>query len=89
MQELIARINRTTNEKRALILRCLTEANSIRATVRLTGASKNTIAKLVVVFGEFAASYKDKMMRDLPCTDLQLDEIWALRLQGEEQGDID
>lgn len=70
-------MNRTATEKRAMIIRCLTEGNSIRATVRLTGASKNTITKLIVEFGEFAAWYQDKMLRNLPCTDLQLDEIWA------------
>ncbi len=43
----------------------------------MTGASKNTITKLVVEFGEFAAWYQDKMLRNLPCKDLQLDEIWA------------
>ena len=60
-----------------MILRCLTEGNSIRSTVRMTGSSKNTITKLVVEFGEFAAWYQDKMLRNLPCKDLQLDEIWA------------
>jgi IS1 family transposase len=70
-------MNRTATEKRAMIIKCLTEGNSIRATVRMTGASKNTIIKLVVEFGEFAAWFQDKMLRNLPCTDLQLDEIWA------------
>ena len=69
-------MNRTASEKRAMIVRCLTEGNSIRSTVRMTGASKNTITKLVVEFGEFAAWYQDKMLRNLPCKDLQLDEIW-------------
>lgn len=70
-------MNRTGTQKRAMIIRCLTEGNSIRSTVRMTGASKNTITKLVVEFGEFAAWYQDKMLRNLKCTDLQLDEIWA------------
>ena len=60
-----------------MILKCLTEGNSIRATVRMTGASKTTILKLVEEFGEFSAWFQDKMLRDLQCTDLQLDEIWA------------
>ena len=70
-------MNRTATAKRAMILKCLTEGNSIRATVRMTGAAKNTVTKLIVEFGEFAAWYQDKMLRDLPCTDLQLDEIWT------------
>lgn len=60
-----------------MIIRCLTEGNSIRSTVRMTGAAKNTVGKLVVEFGEFAAWYQDKMLRNLQCTDLQLDEIWS------------
>ena len=43
----------------------------------MTGSAKNTVTKLVVDFGEFAVWYQDKMLRDLPCKDLQLDEIWA------------
>jgi IS1 family transposase len=70
-------MSRTANDKRAMIIRCLTEGNSIRSTVRMTGAAKNTVTKLVVDFGEFAAWYQDKMLRNLPCKDLQLDEIWA------------
>ncbi len=70
-------MNRTGTEKRAMIIRCLTEGNSIRSTVRMTGAAKNTVTKLVVEFGEFAAWYQDKTLRNLKCTDLQLDEIWA------------
>lgn len=70
-------MNRLDVEKRALILKCLTEGNSMRATSRLTGASKTTITKLVCEFGEFASWFQDKIFVDLPCTDIQLDEIWS------------
>ena len=60
-----------------MVLKCLTEGNSIRATVRMTGAAKNNITKLIVEFGEFAAWFQNKMPLDLQCTDLQFDEIWA------------
>jgi IS1 family transposase len=60
-----------------MILRCLTEGNSVRTTSRLTGASKTTILKLVEEFGEFAAWYQDKLLVNLPCKDIQLDEIWS------------
>lgn len=43
----------------------------------MTGAAKNTVTKLVVEFGEFAAWYQDKTLRNLKCTELQLDEIWS------------
>lgn len=70
-------MNRLDTAKRALILRCLTEGNSVRATTRLTGASKTTVLKLVAEFGEFAEWYQDKELVDLPCTDVQIDEIWS------------
>jgi IS1 family transposase len=49
---------------------------SIRATVRITGAAKNTITKLVVDLGEACADYQDRTLVDLPCKTLQCDEIW-------------
>jgi IS1 family transposase len=70
-------MNRLTTEKRAQITGCLVEGNSIRATVRMTGASKNTITKLLVDLGGACADYQDRVLRDLPCTTLEVDEIWA------------
>ena len=70
-------MNRLSVEKRAMILKCLTEGNSIRATVRLTGASKTTIMKLIVEFGEFAAWFQNDQLVNLPCKDVQIDEIWS------------
>jgi IS1 family transposase len=70
-------MNRLTTEKRAQIVGSLVEGNSIRATVRMTGAAKNTIAKLLVDLGAACADYQDRVMRDLPCRTIQCDEIWA------------
>jgi IS1 family transposase len=55
----------------------MVEGNSIRAIVRMTGASKNTIVKLLEDAGEAFSAYQDRALRDLPCKRLQLDEIWA------------
>ena len=70
-------MNRLTTEKRAQIVGSLVEGNSIRATVRMTGAAKNTVVKLLVDLGAACADYQDRTMRDLPCTNVQCDEIWA------------
>lgn len=70
-------MNKLSTEKRALILRCLVEGNSIRATVRLTGASKNTISKLLVEVGEACNVYQDKYLVNLNCKRVQVDEIWS------------
>lgn len=45
---LLFRTDRGTTSKRADIIRCLVEGNSIRSTVRITGAAKNTVTKLLV-----------------------------------------
>lgn len=70
-------MNRKSTKERAQILNCLVEGNSIRSTVRLTGASKNTIVKLLADVGEACAWYQDKHLKNLPCTKIQVDEIWS------------
>jgi IS1 family transposase len=44
---------------------------------RLTGCSKNTVAKLLVEAGHACAAYQDKALRKLPCKRVQMDEIWS------------
>jgi hypothetical protein len=70
-------MNRLSTQKRAQIVGCLVEGNSIRATVRMTGAAKNTITKLLVDLGEACAEYQDGALVDLPCKVVEADEIWA------------
>jgi IS1 family transposase len=72
-----SRSNRLTREQRAQILRMLCEGQSIRAITRITGASKNTVAKLLVDAGIACAAYQDRVLRNLPCKKVQVDEIWA------------
>jgi hypothetical protein len=71
------KMNRLSTEKRAMILRCLVEGNSIRSTVRITGATKNTVLKLLVDAGKACAEYQNKTLRNLTCKRLQVDEIWS------------
>ena len=70
-------MNRLSTEKRAQVIGCLVEGMSIRATVRITGAAKNTVTKLLVDLGQACSDYQDRVLRDLPCKRLQFDEIWA------------
>jgi IS1 family transposase len=70
-------MNRLSTEQRAQIVAALVEGNSIRATVRMTGAAKNTITKLLVDLGAACSEYQDRVLRDLPCTTIECDEIWA------------
>jgi IS1 family transposase len=70
-------MNQLSSEKRTQIVAALVEGCSIRSTVRMTGASKNTIAKLLVELGTACAEYLNKSLVKLPCKRIQVDEIWS------------
>jgi IS1 family transposase len=70
-------MNKLPRETRARILHLLCEGNSIRAITRLTGASKTTVTKLLVDAGAAAAWYQDRVLRNIECKRLQVDEIWG------------
>ena len=55
----------------------MVEGNSIRATVRMTGAAKNTIVKLLADVGSACLDYQDQALRNLTCKRIQCDEIWS------------
>jgi transposase-like protein len=60
-----------------LALSLLTQGMSIRATERTTGLHRDTICKLVVLFGEACKRFLDQRMRGLTLTHLQFDEQWT------------
>src|SRR5437016_1416393 len=69
-------MNKLTIAKRAQIVSALVEGNSLRATSRMTGASKVTILRLLEALGPACVSYQDKALRNLTCKRIQCDEIW-------------
>src|SRR5215210_2321807 len=85
-------MNRLSTEKRAQIVGCLVEGNSIRATCRMTGAAKNTVARLLVEVGEACRSYQYRHLRNLTAKRVQCDEIWSFcgakqkRVEGGAKG---
>ncbi len=72
-----SQMEKLTTQKRAMVLHCLIEGNSIRATSRLTGVAKGTIAKLFEQAGEACLAYQSEHLKNLPCKVLQLDEVWS------------
>ena len=70
-------MNRLSVEERAKVVNCLIEGCSLRSTVRLTGVAKKTVSRILVEVGEACAAYHDKIMRNLPCKTIQVDEIWS------------
>lgn len=70
-------MNRLSDEKRAAILRFLTEGMAVRATARLVGCAKATVFKLLVEAGEFCSIYWDHVLRALTPSRIESDEIWS------------
>ena len=70
-------MNRLSIERRAKIIGCLVEGNSLRATARITDSAKNTVIKFLADIGQACADYQDKTLRNLKCKRLQCDELWS------------
>ncbi len=77
-------MNRLSSEERTRILHLLCEGQSIRAVTRLTGASKNTVTKLLIDAGKACAAYHDEHVRDLTSKRIQVDEIWSFTYAKEK-----
>jgi IS1 family transposase len=73
-------MNKLSPSKRAAVLSCLVDGNSIRATSRITGVAKGTILRLLESAGKVCAEYQDAVLRNLPCRRIQADEIWSFVL---------
>lgn len=67
-------MNKTPNDRRALILKCLTDGMSLRATCRVTGASMGTLLRLLEEVGTFTATYADYAIRKLKTVRVEVDE---------------
>jgi IS1 family transposase len=70
-------MNCLDTETRARVINCLIEGCSIRATVRMTGAAKGTVTKLLADLGCACAAYHNRTVRNLRVRRLQCDEIWC------------
>ena len=70
-------MNKLSREDRARILHMLCEGLSIRAITRLTGASKNTVSKLLIDAGRVCLAYHDAHVRGLKSAHVEVDEIWS------------
>ena len=70
-------MNQLSIPERTRIIACLIEGCSLRSTVRMTGFAKKTVSRVLVETGQAWAEYHDKVMRNLPCKVMQVDEIWS------------
>ncbi|MCY4661135.1 MAG: IS1 family transposase [Acidobacteria bacterium] len=70
-------MNRLSTAKRATILQMLVEGSSLRSISRITGASINTVTKLLVDAGNACAEFHDTHVVDVRSRRIQVDEMWA------------
>jgi IS1 family transposase len=70
-------MNRLTTQDRVRILTVLSEGMGVNAACRVTGASKNTVLKLLADVGRACALYQDQTMRNLTIKRVEVDEIWS------------
>ena len=70
-------MNRAAPEIRARVLHSLCEGVSIRATARLIGVSNNLVMRLLHAAGPVCAAYQDEKLRNLPCTRIEIGEVWG------------
>lgn len=70
-------MNKLSVARRAEVVRCLDEGNSIRATVRPTGVAKNTISKLLLELGAACARFQNETLVNLTTKGVEADETWS------------
>ncbi len=70
-------MNQLPLDKKVQIITLLVEGNSLRSTSRITGASINTVTKLLVEVGKTCHEFHDNTVNHVQSKRIQLDEIWA------------
>jgi IS1 family transposase len=69
--------NILNTDKQIAVIAALAEGSSIRSIERMTGVHRDTIMRLGVKVGQGCTALMDDKMRDLPCSRLEMDEIWG------------
>jgi IS1 family transposase len=73
----MVRMNKLDSATRTHVVSSLIEGCSIRSTVRITGVSKKCVMRLLGEIGSVCADYQDRVLRNLNCHRVQLDEMWG------------
>ncbi len=69
--------NILNRDKQVAVIGALAEGSSIRSIERLTGVHRDTIMRLGCRVGKGCRRILDRVMRNLSCDYLQLDELWG------------
>jgi IS1 family transposase len=68
---------RLPKEKVVMILHCLVEGNSVRATSRLCDVEKRTVLTILQRAGNHCERFMERTLEGIPVRELQLDECWS------------
>ena len=69
-------MNRLSVAKRATIINLLVEGSSLRSISRVTGASINTVTKVLAEAGEACVAFHNETVRNVKAERVQVDETW-------------
>jgi IS1 family transposase len=70
-------VNNLPRDKQIEVIAALVDGLGIRATSRITGVNRGTVAALALRVGHGCAELHDRMMVGLRVSRLELDELWA------------
>lgn len=70
-------MNKLPLTKRVQILSMLCEGSSMRSISRVVDVSINTVTKLLFDAGEVSLAMHDELVREVPASKIQCDEIWS------------
>ena len=80
-------VNKLPTEKRAQVLQMMAEGISLRAITRLTLISRTTLLKLLAEAGQDFSDYQSRVLVNLPCKRVQVDEVWAFCYAKQKRAD--
>jgi IS1 family transposase len=70
-------MNILKSEKQEMVIRGLVEGSSIRSIEPMTGVHRDTIMGFMLKVGSTCEEIMDESMRNLPCKDIEVDEVWS------------
>jgi transposase-like protein/IS1 family transposase len=77
-------------DKRGIMaLKLLVEGCSVRSVERLTGIRRDSIIDLLLIAGERCERLMDRLIQDVPVSDVQADEIWSFVGKKERRKKMD
>ena len=70
-------MNKLSRDKQEMVLRCLVDGASVRATERIVGVHRDTILRLMVRVSKRCEEIMEERMRNLYCRHIAVDEQWS------------